>query len=112
MRSEAEQIVSDWLDRYPEIDAICAASDQMAASAAQAISAAGRQGITVTGFDGNPDAIEAIRARRIHATVDQQPEKMVAQAIQLMVRHLETGESYPALVKWPDTPLITIDSHQ
>ena len=42
----------------------------------------------------------------------QQPEKVVANAIQLMVRYLETGESYPAMIKWPDTPLITIDSHQ
>jgi len=110
MHSDAEQIVSDWLDRYPEIDAIAAANDPMALAAAQAISMTDRSGIVITGFDGNQDAVEAIQGHRIHATVDQQPEKVVAQAVQLMVRHLETGESYPASIKWPDTRLITIDS--
>lgn len=110
MRSDAERIVADWLDRYPEIDAIAATSDQMALGAAQAISMANRSGIVITGFDGNQDAVEAIQAHRIHATVDQQPEKVAAQAVQLMVRHLETKESYPPSIKWPDTLLITDDS--
>ena len=111
LRSEAERIVADWLDRYPEIDAIAAGNDQMALGAAQAVSMVGRSDIVITGFDGNHDAVEAIKAGRMHASVDQQPEKVAAQAVQLMVRHLETGESYPPLIHWPDAPLITDDSY-
>ncbi len=49
----------------------------------------------ITGFDANTDALIAIKEGRMSATIDQVPDKQVRQAIQLMIRHLDKGETFP-----------------
>jgi ribose transport system substrate-binding protein len=65
--------------------------------AADAIETAGRTDIIVTGFDANADALLAIRSGRLHATVYQAPKQQARRAMQLMVRHLESGVPFPLL---------------
>ena len=109
-RDEARRLTARWLESHERIDAILAANDAMAMGAAEAVEAAGRGGILITGVDANGEALEAIRAGRMHATVDQAPGRQARQAVQLVLRHLERGERYPPLSTWRESPLITTDN--
>lgn len=59
--SEAMEIVETWLSKYPDVDAIWCANDDMAIGAIQALEAANLAGkVLVCGADGIPGAKEAI----------------------------------------------------
>jgi ribose transport system substrate-binding protein len=109
-RGQARHITTAWLERHRHIDAILAADDEMALGAADAVQAAARQGIIITGFDANADALLAIRGGTLHATIDQQPELLARSAMQLMVRHLESGTSFPPIRLWDNIQLITTEN--
>ena len=111
-RSEALRITEDWLQRFPEIDAIIAANDEMALGASEAVQAAGREGIVITGFDANNDALQAIKEGKMHATIDQVPQKQARQAVQLMVQYLESGKTktFPPKIPWQDITLVSADN--
>ncbi|WP_309118131.1 substrate-binding domain-containing protein [Paenibacillus sp.] len=68
-RDEAMSITEDWLQRFPEINAIAAQNDEMAMGALQAVEAAGRTDIIVVGIDGIADALKAVKEGRLAATV-------------------------------------------
>jgi ribose transport system substrate-binding protein len=102
----AHQITAGWLKEYTDINVILAANDNMALGAAQAVAEAKRKGILITGFDANDAALKAIKAGQMSATVDQAPDKQARLAIQLLVRHLETRETYPPIIFLPKTPLV------
>lgn len=68
-RDEAMRITEDWLQRFPEIDAIAAENDEMAMGALQAIEAAGRKDILIIGIDGIPDALKAVKEGRLAASI-------------------------------------------
>ncbi len=106
LRLQAETITRQWLDKFKTIDAILAANDTMALGAADAIERAGRSGILMTGVDANPEALEAIKAGRIHLTIEQSPEAQARAAVQLLVRHLERGDHYPQKSIWRNIELI------
>lgn len=101
-KDEAYEITKKWLEQFSEIDAIVAANDNMGLGAAQAIAEAEREGILVTGFDANEDALLAIKDGQMHASIDQVPGRQARQAIQLMIRHLENGETFPEFMPWQD----------
>lgn len=103
----ASRITSAWLARFAEVDAIIAANDNMALGAAQAITDAGRQNIIVTGFDATDIALQAIADGQISATVDQAPGEQTRLAIQVLIKHLETGETFPPVIFLPNIPLVT-----
>jgi ribose transport system substrate-binding protein len=106
-RSEALRVTEDWLQRFPEIDAIIASNDEMGLGASEAVAASGREGIIITGFDANNDALIAIQEGRMHATIDQVPDKQARQAVQLMVQHLENGTTFPPRIPWQDITMVT-----
>jgi ribose transport system substrate-binding protein len=108
-RSEALRITEDWLQRYPEVDAILAANDEMALGASEAVAASGREGIIITGFDANEDAVIAISEGRMHATIDQVPQLQSRQAVQLLVQHLESGKTktFEPSIPWQDITVVT-----
>ncbi len=106
--TEAAEITAGWLQNYDEIDAIIAANYAMAQGASQAIAAAGRDPdeILVTGFDAMQPALEAIASGEIDATIDQTPAQQARLSVQLLIRHLETGETFPPRVVLSEIPLI------
>ncbi len=110
LRVQAEQITQDWIGRFPRIDAILAANDTMALGAADALARAGREGILITGVDANPEALDAVRSGRMQVTIEQSPEAQARTAVQLLVRHLERGNTYPPRLVWRDIPLIDHDT--
>ena len=103
----ARQVTAAWLQRFPDANIIMAANDNMAIGAAQAVAAVKRPGILITGFDATDAALGAIQAGRISATIDQAPGDQARLAIQLLIRHLETGKTFPPLVYLNKTPLVT-----
>jgi ribose transport system substrate-binding protein len=63
------------LQAQPAIDAVFAHNDEMALGALQAIKASKRP-IKVVGFDATDDAVKAVNACEMAATVAQQPSEM------------------------------------
>ena len=105
-RDRAREITSEWLQQYPQVDAIIAANDEMALGASKAVAAAKREGISIVGFDAVEPALTAIKEGKMAATIDQLPSQQARLAIQLAVRHLESGETFPPIVVLPEISLI------
>ncbi|AFY37909.1 periplasmic binding protein/LacI transcriptional regulator [[Leptolyngbya] sp. PCC 7376] len=108
--TEAEALTEQWLQQYPEVDAIVSANDQMALGAIAALEASNRDEILVTGFDGSDDALAAIQAKTLGATIDQIPEPQAEIVIQMMISHLEQQNPLPREVFLKSTQLITLDN--
>ncbi len=88
-RDLAMQVMEDILQRHPDLDGVFAQNDEMALGALQAIEAAGKLGkIKVIGFDGNKDALEAIKKGKMLATIAQQPEEMGKMAVDIALKVL------------------------
>ncbi|MCC3374652.1 substrate-binding domain-containing protein [Cohnella sp. REN36] len=68
-RDEAMRITEDWLQRFPDLNAIAAQNDEMAMGALQAVEAAGRKDVLVVGIDGIADALKGVKEGRMAATV-------------------------------------------
>ena len=67
---KALNITETWLSKYPEIDGIWCANDDMALGALQALKAKGLNGkVKVVGVDGIPEAIAAIESGDMVCTV-------------------------------------------
>jgi ribose transport system substrate-binding protein len=76
-RSEGLSVMENFLQTYPDIQAVFSQNDEMALGALEAIQAAGmEEEIIVVGFDGNEDAITSVENGDLDATVAQQPYEM------------------------------------
>jgi len=71
-RAKGLSVMENILQAQPEIDAVFAHNDEMALGAVKAIEASGRD-IIVVGFDATDDAVVAVDAGEMAATVAQQP---------------------------------------
>jgi ribose transport system substrate-binding protein len=70
-------VMENILQKNPDVNAVFAQNDEMALGAARAIETGGKKGkILVVGFDGNDDALKAIKDGSMAASVGQQPEEM------------------------------------
>ena len=90
-RAEGMAVMENMLQANPDIQGVFAANDEMALGAVEAVSGAGKD-ILVVGFDATDDAIEAIKAGRMGATIAQQPGLIGATAVEVAVK-LIGGES-------------------
>ena len=90
-----------------DIQGVFAANDEMALGALEAIAGAGKN-IMVVGFDATADAIEAIKAGRMAATIAQQPDLLGATAVENAVA-LIGGQSIEANIP-VEVTLVTIDN--
>ena len=88
-RLPAVQVFENLMQRFPEIDAVVSANDDMAVGIAEALAAAGRGGKTkVIGIDGIPDATAAIAAGKMFATADFSGHDQSYLAVTAAVRYL------------------------
>jgi inositol transport system substrate-binding protein len=72
-RDNAMSITEDWLQAFPEIDAILCHNDDSALGAIEALKAAGKAGkVMVLGVDGLPESLMAIQNGVMTGTVVQQ----------------------------------------
>lgn len=100
-RLPATQVFENLMQRFPEIDAVVSANDDMAVGIVEALHAAGRGGKTkVVGIDGIPDAIQAISEGKMFATADFSGHDQSYLAVQAAARHLK-GEAVPNEIMLP-----------
>ena len=92
-RAEGLTVFENILQAQPEIDAVFAHNDEMILGAIEAAKAAGRaEEILFVGFDAVDDAVAAVEAGDLAATIAQQPALMGELGVETAVRYL-SGES-------------------
>ena len=106
-RTKGMSVMENMLQANGDIVGVFAANDEMALGAVEAISGAGKD-ILVVGFDATDDAIEAIKAGRMGATIAQQPKLIGSTAIENALK-LIGGESIPKTIP-VEVTLITKDN--
>ncbi|MFP4346504.1 MAG: ribose ABC transporter substrate-binding protein RbsB [Anaerolineales bacterium] len=92
-RAEGLTVFENILQAQPEIDGVFAHNDEMILGAIEAAKAAGRaEDIVFVGFDAIDDAVAAVEAGDLDATIAQQPGLMGELGVETSVRYLN-GES-------------------
>jgi ABC-type sugar transport system substrate-binding protein len=100
-RAKALNAAEDLMRSNPAIQGFFAANDQMALGIAQAVRNAGNRGdIAIVGVDGIEDALKAIKAGDMSATVSQYPYTIGQLGVEACLAAAQ-GEQLPADVKAP-----------
>jgi ribose transport system substrate-binding protein len=100
-RLPAVQVMENLMQRFPVIDGVWAANDDMAVGIAEALEAAGRGGRTkVVGIDAIPDGAAAIDKGRMLASADYSGHDQGYLAVTAAVKHLR-GERVPKEIALP-----------
>ena len=73
-RAQGLTVMENILQGTKDIQAVFAQNDEMALGAERAISEAGLKNVDIVGFDATPDAVAAVKAGKLAATVQQKPE--------------------------------------
>ena len=107
-RDRAMSIVEDWLSAWPDLDAVLAHNDDMAMGALQAAESMGRPDLIIMGVDAIPDAVEAVAAGRLTATVLQDANAQASSAVDVAYRILN-GETVSREYRIP-FQLVTIEN--
>ena len=110
-QDEAFTKVETLLQQYPDVNGIIAGNDTMALGAVAAVEAAGKlDQITIAGFDGSPDAVQAIKDGKLLAT-GLQPAVLIAElAVQQADEFIRTGALSVPEKQSIDCILITADN--
>lgn len=105
-RAKGKEVFARILAEHPQIDGVFAHNDDMILGAIDAAREAERErDIVFVGFDAVDDAVKAIEAGTLAATVAQQPAEIGRMSIQYAVKHLD-GETIPEFIP-VDLALIT-----
>ncbi|MHA6879737.1 sugar ABC transporter substrate-binding protein [Ralstonia pseudosolanacearum] len=99
-RAEGMKVTEDWVQRFPQFDGVIAANDQMALGALQALKAAGRKGVLISGIDGTKDALVAIKAGEMSQSIFQNAKGQAEGAYQA-VKMITEGKTLPKEVLIP-----------
>ena len=91
-KSEGMTVFENMLQAHDEIQAVFAANDEMALGAMEACKAAGREDIKIVGFDASPDAVVAVEAGEMAATIAQLPIKIIDTMIDTALAYLSGEE--------------------
>lgn len=95
-RSEGLTVMENILQSNPDITAVFAHNDEMALGAQEAISASGKK-IVVVGFDATDDAVAAVKAGNLAATVAQKPDEIGKIAMETAIAYLN-GETVEEVI--------------
>ncbi|NPE23032.1 ribose ABC transporter substrate-binding protein RbsB [Fusibacter sp. A1] len=95
-RTKGLSVMENILQAQPEINAVFAHNDEMALGALTAIEVSGRD-IIVVGFDATDDAVKAVEAGKMAATVAQQPNLIGALGVEFGLKAL-SGEQVDSYV--------------
>jgi erythritol transport system substrate-binding protein len=92
-QAEAFQKTETMLQAHGNIAGIVAGNDTMALGATAALKSAGKLNVQITGFDGSPDAIDAIERGELRATALQPAVLISRLAVDEADRFLKTGST-------------------
>lgn len=100
-RAKGMQIAEDWIQTFPEFDAIVAANDQMALGALEALKGANRlEGVLISGVDGTYDACMAIKNGEMAQSVFQNAPGQAEKCYETL-KDILAGKSVPEFVDVP-----------
>lgn len=86
-RALGMSVMENILTSHPDLRAVFATNDQMALGAMEAIAARGLTGkIVLVGFDATYEAVRAVQAGQLHATVAGYPERMGRRAVEEAIK--------------------------
>jgi ribose transport system substrate-binding protein len=97
-RAQGLTVMENILQGTKNIQGIFAQNDEMALGALRAIEEAGLKHVAIVGFDATPDAVAAVKAGKMAATVQQKPEligKMGVDAAQLLIEGKPVAANIP-----------------
>ena len=111
-RTQGYQKTQSLLQANPDVIGLIAGNDEMALGAVAALKEAGKLAqVKVGGFDGSPDAVEAIKAGELQYTVLQPVAVFSREAVVQADKFIKTGETGAASEKQLfDCLLITADN--
>jgi erythritol transport system substrate-binding protein len=93
-QQKAFSIIETLLQSNPDVTGIISGNDTMAMGAVAAVKAAGMEGkVKVVGFDGAPDAVDAIKAGTLVATTLQPAVLITQMAVDQADQFLKTGST-------------------
>lgn len=111
-RTQGYNKMQSIIQANPKIDAVISGNDEMALGAIAALKEAGKlEGTIVGGFDGSPDAVEAVKNGEMAYTVLQPVAVFAEEAVRQADHYIKTGEPMVAEEKQLfDCALITPDN--
>ena len=93
-RTQGYQKMQSLLQANPDITGVISGNDEMALGAIAALKEAGKlEQVKVGGFDGSPDAVEAVKAGELQYTVLQPVAIFAEAAVRQADNFLKTGET-------------------
>jgi ribose transport system substrate-binding protein len=96
---EANTLVTNLLNKYPDVTGIMAANDSMAVGTVKALDSAGKSGkVQVVGFDNIPTVKSLIEGGKMLATVEQFGAKMAVFGIEYGLK-TRAGEKFTGWIK-------------
>ncbi|MBA4710005.1 ribose ABC transporter substrate-binding protein RbsB [Aquitalea aquatica] len=99
-RAKGLSVMENIIQGNKDIQGVFAHNDEMALGALKAIQAAGLKNVVVVGFDATADAVAAVKAGTLAATVQQQPELIGQYGIQT-AKKLAAGQSVDKFIPVP-----------
>jgi inositol transport system substrate-binding protein len=92
-RARGMQIMEDWIQAFPEIDAVISANDQMVLGAIEALKAANRlTGVLTAGVDTIPEAAQAIKNGEMTMSIYQSAPALAKGAYDTL-KKIQNGET-------------------
>jgi ribose transport system substrate-binding protein len=99
-KAKSFQATQDLIQAHPQLDGIFAVNDPSALGAAAALEAAGKKGVKLVGFDGQPEGLKAIASGIIYADPVQFPDRIGAETVRALVATMD-GEEVKAQILIP-----------
>ena len=94
-RAEGMKVTEDWVQKFPQFDAIIAANDQMALGALQALKTSNRlKGVMISGIDGTKDALNAIKGGEMAQSIFQNAKGQAVGAYEV-IEMIKKGQAAP-----------------
>jgi ribose transport system substrate-binding protein len=113
VRVDALKVMEDILQAQPKIDAVYGSNDEVALGAIAALKAAKRTNVIVTGGNGIPAAMDAIKAGDLTFTAAKEPGKQAVLAVQAVAALLKgekvTQDQFTAAVGVTKENVETVD---
>ncbi|GED23849.1 D-ribose ABC transporter substrate-binding protein [Halomonas halmophila] len=93
-RTQGYSKMQSMLQANPDVDGVISGNDEMALGAIAALKEAGKlDDVVVGGFDGSPDAVEAVKAGEMAYTVLQPVAIFAEEAVRMADKFIRTGET-------------------
>lgn len=106
LRTNAMDLMSNWLSAGIEFDAVASNNDEMALGAMQAMKAIGvdSQKIIFAGVDGTPDGLSAIEANDLNISIFQNAQGQANQSVDTILKLIK-GDDVDQVIYIPFEPI-------